>query len=108
MSKTDKKDAKMVAPKWGTWDWIKAYPWSDMDKDRKRRVRKALGLELPDFATVEDDVNTTIDLLRRFGILLNKKTYDKVMKNTLFVDDFLKASKNSIIAAALARKWSLA
>ena len=108
MSKADKKDAKTVAPKWGTWEWIKAYPWSEMDKDRKRRVRKALGLELPEFASVEADVIVNTDLMMQFGILLNKKTREKVMKSAQFVDDFFKASKNSIIAAALARKWGLA
>lgn len=46
---TDKKTAeKATAPKWGTKEWIAAYPWSKMDRKRKQRVMAALPKEVAD------------------------------------------------------------
>lgn len=43
---TDKNTAeKATAPKWGTKEWIAAYPWSRMDRKRKRRVLAVLPKE---------------------------------------------------------------
>ena len=38
-------EKKTEAPKWGTKEWIAAYPWSKMDRKRRRRVLAVLPRE---------------------------------------------------------------
>ena len=70
------------APKWGTDEWITAHPWSKMDKDRKRRVRKLLGLE---------------------GNPVTDQVIDNIKEGICFVRDALRA-RNMAIPKMLPRR----
>jgi len=95
-------------PKWGTEEWIRAYPWSQMDKDRRRRVRNLLALP--------DDVKTlphaTRDVVATMAKTLEHHGYNADNANHMdfainIVDSFLSAALDGIIAAKLRRAWKI-
>lgn len=107
MKKTAKK-----APKWGTEEWITAYPWSKMDKDRRRRVRKALDMkenpiegQVVDF--VAETVRGVVNSLKVRGIEVPVKDIEKVKAAVETLNVFFICGVNTLIATDLASKWQL-
>jgi len=106
-----KKTAKKV-PKWGTEEWITAYPWSKMDKDRRRRVRKELGLN--GNPEILEAVGRLVKLVGCTMRALSERRYDmsvadvEELKTAVErLNAFANRSVNTIIACELARKWHL-
>ena len=89
-----------------------AYPWSQMDKDRRSRVRKVLhgteDVELLSF-------NMSYDLagfIARLSKKLNKADIEvqpSLLKEIIMaatrIDDFLKVVQDVLIANALYKRW---
>lgn len=101
------------APKWGTEEWITAYPWSKMDKDRRRRVRKELGLN--GNPEILEAVGRLVKLVGCTMRALSERRYDmsvadvEELKTAVErLNAFANRSVNTIIACELARKWHLA
>lgn len=107
-----KTTAVKKAPKWGTHGWIDAYPWSKMDKDRRRRVRNALGMkENPIEGQVADIVAATVrGVVRRLqvrGIEVPVKDIEKAKAAVEALNVFFLRGVNTLIATDLASKWHL-
>lgn len=107
MKKTAKK-----APKWGTEEWITAYPWSKMDKDRRRRVRKALGLNgNPEILEVVDRlaklVKCTVGALSERCYDMSVADVEELKTAVERLNAFANRSVNTLVACELARKWHL-
>lgn len=110
MSKT--KKTVTAAPKWGTEAWINAYPWSKMDKDRRRRVKKALGmddnpLEALLVEAVAEGVRHSVKRLKERGIDVPSDEIEKVKAAVEGFKQFAAKALNTIVAADLARKWNI-
>lgn len=100
------------APKWGTSEWIDTYPWSKMDKDRRRRVRKALGmkgnpLEILLVNAVAEGVRRSVKRLKARGIDVPVKDIEKVKASVEKFNEFATKAANTIVAVDLASKWHL-
>lgn len=107
MEKTDKKPVEKAAPKWGTREWIAAYPWSRMDRKRRRRVIAALPKERGDL--LAQDVRKVPYLhactaITRFS---SKKGAERVRKTLDLVDSTAAKIMNAIVAAWLMEAWGL-
>lgn len=107
-----KTTAVKKAPKWGTPGWIDAYPWSKMDKDRRRRVRKALGMnENPMEGQVVDLVAATVRCivrrLRARGVEVPANDIEKAKAAVETLNVFFLRGVNTLIATDLASKWHL-
>lgn len=108
-----KTTAVKKAPKWGTEAWITTYPWSKMDKDRRRRVRKELGLNgNPEILEVVDRlaklVKCTVGALsKRCYYDMSAADVEELKSSVECLYAFANRSVNSIIACELARKWHL-
>ena len=108
MKKTAKK-----APKWGTEEWITSYPWSKMDKDRRRRVRKALDMkenpmegQVVDF--VAETVRGVVSSLKVRGIEVPVKDIEMAKAAVETLNVFFLRGVDTLIATDLASKWHLA
>lgn len=107
-----KTTAVKNAPKWGTPEWLDAYPWSKMDKDRRRRVRKALGmndnpLEILLVEAVAEGVRRSVKRLKARGIDVPVNEIEKVKAAVEKFNEFATKAANTIVAVDLASKWHL-
>lgn len=106
-----KTTAVKKAPKWGTEAWITTYPWSKMDKDRRRRVRKELGLNgNPEILEVVDRlaklVKCTVGALsKQYYYDMSVADVEELKSSVECLYAFANRSVNTIIACELARKW---
>lgn len=110
---TDRKEhGKNVAP-WGTLNWIATYPYSRMDRKRRKRAERVVGEEtvkdifggpsaaklLPEYRRVDKKYCGT-------G-LFPKRLVDKVHKALRTLDDFEIVLLDKVFGHALARAWGL-
>lgn len=114
MSKTNKAEKSVGKPQWGTEAWIKAHPWSKMDKDRRYRVSKLLkiGKEGKVFLNEHDTiirniVEATKARLPRMGMGLCSKDADRVEKAVAVLTDFMVSTRDMMVANALRYEWEL-
>jgi hypothetical protein len=104
-----KKEAN--APKWGTKEWIVAYPWSQMDRKRRSRVMKAIGEEA--WKDITEGPHTCC-LLMKFeevmngnNIVLAKKDQQAFEKALCTVSKYEVAIYDELIGKKLAAAWKL-
>ena len=100
------------APKWGTEEWITAYPWSKMDKDRRRRVRKVLGLNgNPEILEVVDRlaklVKCTVGALSKRRYDMSAADVEELKTAVERLNAFANRSVHTLVAYELCRKWNL-
>lgn len=108
----DMKKGKNAAP-WGTPDWIATFPYSRMDRKRRKRAERVVGA-----ATVKDifggpSVAKLLPEYRRVAekycrsAMLPKKLVDEVYKALRTLDDFEITLLDKAFGCALAAKWGL-
>jgi hypothetical protein len=116
IKKEQRKPAKKVeaqnqvgSPKWGTMEWIMAYPWSRMDKNRRRRVRQVLKNEdkslFEPIGMASEYIDYLCKLLAKANIDIPKRTVKDTMEAATEVDYFILCSRDELIAQALYRRW---
>ena len=104
---------KKTAPKWGTTEWILAYPWTQMDRKRRQRVRKLLAMPgdpvvLDCALSIKSLVKDSLDELKvRGNIQVSAKDIAKVVTATEVIQDFFAKYVNTVIACDLAKKWKV-
>ena len=107
MKKTAKK-----APKWGTEEWVVAYPWSKMDKDRRRRVRKELGINgNPEILEVEGRlaklVKCTMETLSKRNIDMSVADVEELKSAVECLHAFANLAVDAFVSYELGRKWNI-
>lgn len=106
---TAEKPEQAKVPKWGTPEWIMAYPWSKMDKDRRRRVRKVLKDEDQSLFTPMGGsakyIGDYIKMLASIKVSVPHRTIDEVKVAADRVDGFITGANDALIAMALCRHW---
>ena len=99
-------------PKWGTEAWIDAYPWTKMDKDRRRRVRNALGLKGNPATTQVIDIVDEGMLIVRDAFAARKldipvQEISKAKAASEALKGFFMRATNTVVAYDLSVKWGL-
>lgn len=104
-----KKEAS--APKWGTKEWLAAYPYSTMDRKRRARAKKAVG---PEFMKEFTEGPRTCCLLvkldglmTKYGVGLAKADQAKFEKALAAVSDYETVVYDAVFASKLAQVWGL-
>lgn len=101
---------KNAAP-WGTLNWIATYPYSQMDRKRRKRAERAVGEE-----TVKDILKgptfcaAATELARicgKYGVTMTKSEERKLMKSLGYVLDLQLAVRDAAFGSALATAWGL-
>ena len=105
-----KKEAN--APKWGTEEWIAAYPYSKMDRKRRARACKAVGPEF--MAEFKEGPHTCCllarldKLMNKYGVELAKSDMAKFEKALIAVSGYEAAVYDEVFGRKLAQVWGLA
>lgn len=106
MEKTDKKTAeKATAPKWGTKEWIAAYPWSRMDRKRKRRVLAVLPKETSELLAQDVGYVPYLHALAT-GVESAKPAASRVVKLLNAIDTSAVKVIDVVVASALEGVWA--
>lgn len=98
-----------AAPKWGTKEWLAAYPWSQMDRKRRARVRKAIGEEA--WKEIAEGPRTCCLLTKLEkvmdgnNVVLAKKDQQAFEKALCTVAKYEAAIYDEVIASKLAAAW---
>lgn len=106
-----KNDSKKTAPKWGTKEWLVAYPWSQMDRKRRARVKKAIGEEA--WKEIAEGPHTCCLLTKLEkvmdgnSVVLAKKDRQALEKALCTVSKYEMAIYDAAIASKLAAAWKL-
>lgn len=102
---------KSNAPKWGTKEWLGAYPWSQMDRKRRARVRKAIGedawkeiAEWPHTCCLLTKLEKVMD---GNNVVLAEKDYQAFKKALCTVSKYEVAIYDEVISRKLAAAWKL-
>lgn len=100
-----------AAPKWGTKEWLAAYPYSRMDRKRRARAKKAVG---PEFMKEFTEGPRTCCLLvkldrlmTKYGVGLAKSDRAKFEKALIAVSDYEAVVYDAVFASKLAQVWGL-
>ena len=106
---------KTSSPKWGTREWIAAYPWSEMDKNRRRRVKKFLGpnswavrfIETGMVGSIPDEVRHLKKALglKHCTLLHSWKEIMDLDKAIVTVDNFYKMVVDCLVECDLTERW---
>lgn len=107
MEKTDKKPVEKTAPKWGTKEWIAAYPWSRMDRKRRRRVIAALPKERGDLLAQDAGKVPFLHACMANTLFESKKTIERVCKLLDTIDASAVKVLDAVVAAWLTEAWGL-
>lgn len=107
MEKTDKKPVEKTAPKWGTKEWIAAYPWSRMDRKRKRRVIAALPKERGDLLAQDAGKVPFLHACVAGTLFESKKTADRVCRLMNTIDVSAVEVLDAVAATWLMEAWGL-
>jgi hypothetical protein len=104
-----KKEAN--APKWGTKEWLAAYPYSTMDRKRRARAKKAVGPEFMEEFTEGPRTCCLLDkldkLMTKYGVGFAKADRAKFEKALVAVSDYEAVVYDAVFAAKLAQVWGL-
>ena len=102
---------RRTAPKWGTLEWITAYPYSRMDRKRRRRAEKAVDQEA--LKALEEGPYTCC-LSRKmrytakaYGVNLAKKDAERLVKALATVSSYENAIYDCAFAALLGKAWKI-
>lgn len=102
------------APRWGTKEWIAAYPWSRMDRKRRRRAERVVGKELVDDLRAGPFtccILTRMEhVMEKYGAKVPKPkgAQQRLERALVEVSRFERDLYDAAFAAALAGKWGLA
>lgn len=102
---------KANAPKWGTKEWLVAYPWSQIDRRRRARVRKAIGddawreiAEGPHMFRLKAKLETVMD---GNNVVFAKKDRQAFEKALHTLSNYETVIYDAAIASKLAVAWKL-
>lgn len=107
----DNRKSKNAAP-WGTLNWIATYPYSRMDRKRRKRAERAVGEK-----TVEDILKgptfcgAAMELARvcgKYGVAMSKSAERKLTKSLDVMLGLQAAVRDAAFGRALAKAWGLA
>lgn len=106
-----KEQKTKTAPKWGTKEWLAAYPYSKMDRKRRARARKAVGpefmeefMEGPRTCCLLDKLDK---LMTKYGVRLAKSDMARFEKALAAVSDYETAVYDEVFGRKLAQVWGL-
>lgn len=103
--------SKNAAP-WGTLNWIATYPYSQMDRKRRKRIERVVGEEtVKDILkgpSVSDAMAEIWRLCGKYGVTIPKSTGTKLTKNLDVLVGLETAVRNAAFGSALAKAWGLA
>jgi len=106
-----KEQKTKTAPKWGTKEWLAAYPYSKMDRKRRARARKAVGPEFMEEFTEGPHtccLLVKIDkLMTKYGVRLAKSDMARFEKALATVSDYEAAVYDEVFGRKLAQVWGL-
>lgn len=103
---TEKK-TEQVAPKWGTKEWIAAYPWSQMDRKRRRRVIAVLPKERGDLLAQDVGKVSYLHDCMANTLFGSKKDIERVCKLLDLADSTAVKVMDAVVAAWLTETWGL-
>lgn len=90
-------------PKWGTVEWIRVYPWSLMDRKRRKRVKAILPPELVELLDMDvGRVPFLHAVAKRIG---DRGTRTQALKALARVDQCGRFIVDCAVASALAEVW---
>lgn len=99
------------AARWGTPNWIATWPWSKMDRKRRKRAERAVGPEfMADFnkGPYTCCVANRIEAMKsKYGIALPAKVQNKLEKALLTVNDIEHQIYDEAFGRALATAWRI-
>ena len=107
MEKTDKKPAEKTTPKWGTREWIAAYPWSRMDRKRRRRVIAALPKERGDLLAQYAGKVPYLHACVANTPFGSRKDAERVCRMLNLADSTAAKVMDAVVAAWLTEAWGL-
>ena len=106
-----KEQKTKTTPKWGTKEWLAAYPYSKMDRKRRARARKAVGPEFMEEFTEGPHtccLLVKIDkLMTKYGVRLAKSDMARFEKALAAVSDYEAVVYDAVFASKLAQVWGL-
>lgn len=107
----DNRKSKNAAP-WGTLNWIATYPYSQMDRKRRKRAVRVVGMEtLKDILkgpSISDGVAEIWRLCGKYGVTITKSAAKKLSKNCEALASLETATIDAAFGSALAKAWGLA
>ena len=104
---TTEKKTEQAAPKWGTKEWIAAYPWSKMDRKRRRRVIAALPKERGDLLAQDAGKVPFLHACMANTLFESKKAIEHVCKLLDTIDASAVKVLDAVVAAWLTEAWGL-
>lgn len=105
------KNKTKTAPKWGTVEWIIAYPYSKMD--RKRRLRAEKAVDQAALKALKEGPHTCClsrkmyDTAKAYGVNLTKKDAERLVKALETVSSYENAIYDCAFAELLSKAWNL-
>lgn len=106
----DIRKSKNAAP-WGTPNWIATYPYSRMDRKRRKRAERAAGAEAVDDIfggpSVCESIEEIARLCERYGVTLAKSAESRMRKSLAVLADVEAAVRDAAFGSALAKAWGL-
>lgn len=108
---TDKKERGKNAAAWGSLNWIFTYPYSKMDRKRRKRAERAVGPEV--MADLHKGpftcclVERMHDVMQKYNVSLDKKSQARLEKAVLTVSYTENCLYDAAFGQALAKAWGL-
>lgn len=107
----DKKERGRNAAPWGTLNWISTYPYSKMDRKRRKRAERAVGPEAMDYfhkGPFSCCLVTRMDeVMQKYGLVLPKKCMARLEKALITVSNIERCLYDEAFGRALAIAWGL-
>lgn len=105
------KKANHNAPKWGTLEWIMAYPHSRMDRKRRRRAEKAVDQDAlralkegPHTCCLSQKIFATA---KAYGVVLAKKDAERLAKALETVAGYENAIYDCAFTDLMIKAWKV-
>lgn len=90
-------------PKWGTVEWIRVYPWSLMDRKRRKRVKAILPRDLVEL--LDADAGRVPFLHAVAKCVADAKVRPRVFMALAHADRYARDIVDMAVASALADAW---
>ncbi len=90
-------------PKWGTVEWIRVYPWSLMDRKRRKRVKAILPRDLVDL--LDADAGRVPFLHAVAKCVTDAKARPRAFMALAHADRYARDIVDMAVASALADVW---
>lgn len=107
----DPLHGRRTAPKWGTLEWIMAYPHSRMDRKRRRRAEKVVDQEA--LKALKEGPHTCclvrkmLATAKAYGVNLAKEDTERFVKALEAVDGYECAIYDRAFADLLGKAWRI-